>query len=201
MWVTVFVASIVPGPSMLLALTHGIKFGARGTVAAALGNVAASLVQAVVTIAGLGAVLTASETLFMLIKWCGAAYLIWTGIGILRSTGFGSMKAEVGSSAAAPTWTHRFMQSFWVAAGNPKAVLFFTALFPQFINIQGEHLPQYAAILATLALIAFGCFMIYAQCGEHIASWLRRQSVARWVRRVIGGTFLGLGAGMALSDR
>ncbi len=71
--VTVFVASIVPGPSMLLALTHGMKYGAKRTIVSALGNVSVTLLQAAISIAGLGAILLASEGLFNIIKWAGAA--------------------------------------------------------------------------------------------------------------------------------
>ena len=72
---TVFVASIIPGPSMLLALTHGMKYGVRKTMASAMGNVTVTLIQATVSIAGLGTILIASETAFQIIKWSGAAYL------------------------------------------------------------------------------------------------------------------------------
>ncbi len=82
---TVFIASIIPGPSMLIALTHGMQYGAKKTIASALGNVTVTLLQALISIAGLGTILIASETIFHLIKWAGAAYLIYIGITIICS--------------------------------------------------------------------------------------------------------------------
>ena len=79
---TVFVASIIPGPSMILALTHGVKYGPGKTMATALGNTCASMIQATISIAGLGAVLTASQPMFLTLKYAGAAYLIYLGLNI-----------------------------------------------------------------------------------------------------------------------
>ncbi len=86
---TVFVASIIPGPSMLLALTHGMHYGAKRTIASAMGNVTVTIIQAAVSLAGLGTILIASETTFQLIKWAGAAYLIYMGISTFIGAGIG----------------------------------------------------------------------------------------------------------------
>ena len=197
---TVFVASIVPGPSMLLALTHGMKYGCRRTVATAMGNVTASVIQAGVSMAGLGAVLMASGTVFVLIKWCGAAYLIYTGITILRAPALNlEARSPIGAGEVNSAWHKRFMQAFWVAAGNPKAIVFFTALFPQFINTRGAHFEQLAVMVVTLAGIAFACFMIYAAGGDRITLFLHRTCIAKWIQRLIGGTFIGIGVGIASS--
>ena len=136
--VTVFLASISPGPSMLLALTHGMKYGARRTMATAAGNVVASLLQATVSIAGLGAILTMSEGVFSVIRWLGAGYLIYLGIVTWRSSPL--MQAGEENGAPGPELTRRsmFLQSFFVAVGNPKAIIFFTALFPQIVG-SGVH--------------------------------------------------------------
>ena len=82
---TVFVASIRPRPSMLLALTHDIQYGAKKAIASAMGNVVVTLIQAGVSIAGLGAILFASETVFTATKWAGAAYLIYIGVSLFRA--------------------------------------------------------------------------------------------------------------------
>ncbi len=95
---TVFVTSIIPGPSMLLALTHGIQFGAKRTIASAMGNVTVTVIQASVSVAGLGTILIASETTFQLVKWAGAAYLIYMGISMLCSS-----KMSLSSSEATHT--------------------------------------------------------------------------------------------------
>jgi threonine/homoserine/homoserine lactone efflux protein len=199
--VTVFVASIVPGPSMLLALTHGMKYGARRTVASALGNLSVTLLQAAVSIAGLGAVLLASEGLFNIIKWAGAAYLIYIGIGIWRSAGTNFHQAPDGVSSQAPPLSRMFLQAAFVTAGNPKAIVFFTAVFPQFIDPAAAYGPQFGMLMLAGGFIAFGCFMLYATGGQKIVAMFSRAEVGKYVNRVIGGTFIGAGIGLLLSKK
>ena len=199
--VTIFLASIVPGPSMLLALTHGIKYGARRTIVAAMGNVSASLMQASISMAGLGAVLMASETLFMVIKWLGAVYLVIIGINTLRSTGVSLSGKDDKSGNRPVSQAKMFSQAFVVAAGNPKAIVFFTALFPQFINPEVSHGSQFFILMITLGGIAFGCFMAYALGGEKVVSVFIKDKARKWMNRIIGTTFIGAGVGIAVSNR
>ncbi len=196
---TVFLASIIPGPSMILALTHGIKYGARRAVATALGNSVASFLQAVVSIAGLGALLAASETAFMLVKYAGAAYLVWLGIGVLLSGGFNFEDSGVQENKRTST-RRLFMQGFCVAAGNPKAIVFFSALFPQFISTGQATVQHFALMLGLLTLIAFTCMMIYACGGEKIKEFLRGTAVSRHVNKFLGTAFISLGLSLACSD-
>lgn len=199
---TVFVASIIPGPSMLLALTHGMKHGAGRTMASALGNVAVTMVQALVSIVGLGTVLLASETVFMAVKWAGAAYLVYMGISILLSPGpgFSAEDAGPGKTAGVPL-SRLFLQSAMVTAGNPKAIVFFTAVFPQFIHPESGYLAQCGLLLFLMALIAFACFMLYALCGQKIVAVFSRAALGRWIKRAIGTGFLCAGIGLAASRR
>ena len=199
--VTVFIASIVPGPSMLLALTHGMKYGAKRTIVSALGNVSVTLLQAAVSIAGLGAILLASESLFNMIKWAGAAYLIYMGISIwlapnMRITG----KTSSHLSSEAPL-LKMYLQAALVTAGNPKAIVFFTAVFPQFINPDAAYIPQFAMLMGTGGIIAFGCFMIYAMGGQKIVTLFSKAAVGKYINKVVGGTFIGAGIGLAASNK
>ena len=198
---TVFIASIVPGPSMLLALTHGMKYGAGPAAASAMGNVTASLIQAGVSMAGLGAILTASATLFLAVKWAGAAYLIYLGLSIFCSPRVAVAPERRFNKEARSASVHRmFAQAFLVAAGNPKAIIFFTALFPQFIVPGGGTWQQVLLLLATLAVIAFVCFMIYAVGGEKMIALFSKGWFGRHVNRIVGTTFIGAGLGL-LSSR
>jgi threonine/homoserine/homoserine lactone efflux protein len=197
--VTVFIASIVPGPSMLLALTHGMKYGVRRTMVSASGNLLVTLVQAAVSIAGLGTILIASEGLFNIIKWAGAVYLVYMGLIIWRSPG--STIDSHGAPSSAPSPVKMFLEGVLVTAGNPKAIVFFTAVFPQFINPDVAYLPQFSTLLLTGGLIAFSCFMIYAACGQKIVALFSRAAVGKYVNRVIGGTFIGAGIGLAVSRK
>lgn len=199
--ITIFVASIVPGPSMLLALTHGMKYGAKRTIASALGNVSVTLLQAAVSIAGLGAVLLASESLFNIIKWAGAAYLIFMGISIWFSSDIKvSEQTESDSSSKVPL-RKMYLQAAFVTAGNPKAIVFFTAIFPQFIDPNAAYIPQFGLLMGTGGVIAFGCFMIYAIGGQKIVALFAKATIGKYINKVIGGTFIGAGIGLALSNR
>ncbi|MCG8686577.1 MAG: LysE family translocator [Desulfobacterales bacterium] len=200
--ITVFVASIIPGPSMLLALTHGMRYGAVHTMASALGNVAVTLVQALVSIVGLGTILLASESVFLVIKWAGAVYLVYMGWSVLTSSALYVGKTT-GQEASCniPSFKKRFFQAAAVTAGNPKAIVFFTAVFPQFITPGSGYLIQGSMLLMILALIAFACFMLYALGGEKIVAVFSGVRTGQWIKRVIGTSFIGAGIGLAFSRR
>ena len=198
---TVFVASIIPGPSMLLALTHGMQYGAKRTMASAMGNVTVTLIQASVSIAGLGTILIASETTFQLIKWAGAAYLIYMGISMLCSSKMSLSPNESNHTNQWNSLRRMYLQSAFVTAGNPKAIVFFTAVFPQFIDPNAAYLSQFCILLSICAFIAFNCFMIYAIGGQKIVSLFSKATVGKYIKRVIGGTFIGAGIGLAVSNK
>lgn len=199
--VTVFVASIIPGPSMLLALTHGMQYGPGRTMASALGNVSVTIVQASVSMAGLGAVLIASETVFRTIQWAGAAYLIFIGISLFRSSSTDVSPFESGLGNTPPSLGKMYVQAALVTAGNPKAIVFFTAIFPQFIDHNTAFLPQFCLLVLICALIAFCCFMIYALSGNRIVSLFQKETIRNHVNKVMGGTFIGAGIGLAVSRK
>lgn len=198
---TVFIASIIPGPSMLLALTHGMQYGAKRTIASAMGNVTVTLIQASVSIVGLGAILIASETIFQCIKWAGAAYLIYMGVGILRSSTMLLSPNEANDSTKGNSLRRMYLQAAFVAAGNPKAIVFFTAVFPQFIDPDAAFLVQSSILMSICAFIAFSCFMIYAMGGQKIVSLFSQARIGKPIKRIIGGTFIGAGIGLAVSNK
>ena len=198
---TVFVASIIPGPSMLLALTHGMHYGAKRTIASAMGNVTVTLIQAFVSLAGLGTILIASETIFQLIKWAGAAYLIYMGISMLCSSKMSLSPSEFNHTNQRNSLRRMYLQSAFVTAGNPKAIVFFTAVFPQFIDPNATYLSQFSILISICAFIAFSCFMIYAIGGQKIVSLFSEAIVGKYIKRVIGSTFIGAGIGLAASNK
>jgi threonine/homoserine/homoserine lactone efflux protein len=186
---------------MLLALTHGMKYGAKRTVASALGNVSITLIQATISIAGLGAILLASESLFNIIKWAGAAYLIYMGISIWRSRNFSFSEESISHTPTRAPLRKMFFQAAIVTAGNPKAIVFFTAVFPQFIDPDAAYVPQFAMLMGTGGSIAFGCFMIYAIGGQKIVKLFSKATVGKYITKIIGGTFIGAGIGLATGNR
>jgi homoserine/homoserine lactone efflux protein len=197
---TVFIASILPGPSMLLALTHGMQFGAKRTMASAMGNLTITIIQASISIAGLGTILIASESAFQIIKFAGAAYLVYLGLGILFSSKRSVIPDNQQPQGEVPL-RKMFLQAAFVTAGNPKAIIFFTAIYPQFINPEIAYLPQLCLLLSIGSLIAFSCFMLYAISGQKIVFLFSNAKLGKLINRIIGGTFIGAGLGLAAGNK
>jgi len=193
---TVFIASIIPGPSMMLALAHGIQFGTRRTIASALGNLSVTIIQALISIAGLGTILITSEIAFNVFKYAGAAYLIYIGVRIFLSQGI-SIRSNDNKFLNYTSSGRLYSQAALVTAGNPKAIVFFTAVFPQFIDPSAPYLPQSCMLLSTGSVIAFSCFMLYAVSGQKIVFFFSKASVGKYINKVIGGSFIGVGIGLA----
>jgi len=197
--VTTFASVVMPGPSMLLALYHGGRYGKTRTLATALGTVSASLILGTVSAVGLGVILIASLFAFQLIKWLGAAYLIYLGLNLWRNASRPVEPFETEESRQRVSLLKMFRQAFWVSLGNPKPVIFFTAFFPQFINPGQAQAPQYLVLLSTLALVVFGCVMLYAFGGEKLRPWLQNIQFKKWLDRLAGGLFIGFGLKLAFS--
>lgn len=198
---TIFVASIVPGPSMLLALSHGVRYGAGRAVFSGLGNVAASLLQASLSIAGLGVLIVACAPFFFVIKYAGAAYLVWLGVSLWRSSGQRLQVDSGNPGNAARSRCRLFADAFMVALGNPKAIVFFSALFPQFIDAGELSFSHCSLLLLGLASQAFLAWMLYAFGGQRLGGLLQKLNAGRILNKVLGTGFLGMGVGLAFSDR
>ncbi len=191
---TLILVSLAPGPSVLLALQQGRRAGSRLALFGALGNTAAGQIQALISILGLGAVLAVSREWFTAIKLLGAIYLCYLGLKLLLRSGADAQEPQ---GATGPrNATGLFVQAFLVTLSNPKSILFFVALFPQFI-VAGGNGSQYLILLLTMAAIAFASFWLYA-CG---GGWLGRALQSpRWVRAfdaAVGSVFVGLGISLA----
>jgi len=94
-----------------------------------------------------------------------------------------------------------FSQAAIVTAGNPKAIIFFTAIFPQFINPHAAYLAQSCLLLSVGAIIAFSCFMLYAISGQKIVFLFSKASVGKYINKIIGGSFISAGLGLAISNK
>ncbi|MGH8832916.1 MAG: LysE family translocator, partial [Polaromonas sp.] len=135
-----------PGPTMLMCMTTALNHGPRKALTSASGSVSAVLCVMLLSALGLGALLAASETAFTVAKFMGAAYLVWLGIKTFRSDA-----AVLQADAGGPEASRRsfFLRGFLVGASNPKAVLFFAAFFPQFLNPAAPFVPQFAILALT----------------------------------------------------
>jgi threonine/homoserine/homoserine lactone efflux protein len=200
---TVFVVNATPGVDFAFTVTRTLQGGIRAGVAAALGIVGGCVLHALAAAFGLAALLAASATAFSVLKWAGAAYLLWLAIGMLRTAARPQHEEAAQSVAAAPAGHWRtFRDGLLTNALNPKIALFFLALLPQFIEA--------AAPNKTLAFLFLGAWFVVQGLAFLIALVVLIAPLRRWRphdtwRRVLqggaGGLFALLAARLALSER
>lgn len=195
----VFVLTVTPGPSVLMCVTQGVNHGARRALFAALGSVTAVVGIMACSAVGLGAVLAASERAFSVVKWLGVAYLLYIGITTLRSTASSFELPTDGG--AAPGRLGLYVKGLLVGASNPKALLFFTAFFPQFLNPAAPQLPQFMVLGITFVCFELFWLMFYASFAARVAPWLRVKGRARVFNRASGAMFVGAAALLASVKR
>lgn len=192
----VFILTVTPGPSVLMTVSTSVNRGFRQAVLASLGSTSAIVCIMGLSAVGLGAILAASELLFSVLKWAGAAYLAYLGItSLLARDSALSLADEQG--AAQPS---SFVRGLLVGASNPKALVFFTALFPQFIDPGRPQLPQFLVLCATFVAFELSWLITYAALGSRAKHWLQRPGRAVLFNRATGGVFL-LAAGVLASAR
>ena len=192
-------AIVTPGPTVLLALANGSRYGVRRSVPGMLGAVASDVVLVGAVALGLGALLAASEFWFSVVKWVGAAYLAWLGVRLLQSKG-GLDVSEADASVGEASARAVFAKSFLVAVTNPKGYLFCSALLPQFIDAAAPQWPQYLVIGLVFAGIDFAVMLGYAAIGAHAVRLLRRRAVLL-LDRACGAALLVLAGSLVLYRR
>ena len=188
--------AITPGPGAVLSMSTGLRYGYRSALLAILGLQAALLLQLLVVALGLGALLAASETGFGILKFVGAAYLVWLGVQ--------KWLAPVGVVDLASENTPRrglFVQGLLVNLTNPKAVVFIGALVPQFIDPAQPVAVQYVVIAATLCATDILVMSCYAAAALQLGRWLADVRHLRWQNRIFGAVFITAGSMLAVSSR
>jgi threonine/homoserine/homoserine lactone efflux protein len=195
-----FVGIATPGPTVLLALTNGSRYGARRAIAGMLGAVLSDFVLIGAVAIGLGALLAASEFWFSVLKYLGAAYLAFLGVMMLRSQGTIETAMKVESAGGAASAFAIGLKSFMVAVTNPKGYLFFSAFLPQFIDPALPQPAQYVVLAVIFASIDFVIMFGYAAFGAQ-AVRLLKNSGAMWLDRISGGALIALAGSLAFYRR
>ncbi|MFC3284481.1 LysE family translocator [Litchfieldella rifensis] len=204
-WITyvgVITALIIfPGPVALLCTTHGLRFGRQRAFATVLGGGVASLVLMALSALGLGAVLATSETAFFVLKLIGGAYLIYLGLKALLTVPRSPIdEVTVPGPAKRHSIPGLFRQGFLVGIGNPKDLLFFAALFPNFITIGEPQMLQFAILALTWLVIDTTLMTLYATLGSGLGRWFDSPNRMRAFHRATGGLFLGAGGTLIASN-
>lgn len=190
-----------PGPAVLLTVSHAMRGGWGDSLKVALGVQAGNGVYFVLSALGLGALLHASETLFHAVKWAGAAYLVWLGLRTIVNARRNAQPASTESGSRVALTSRPFVQAVLTQLANPKSVLFFGALMPQFIDPNGPLLLQYVLFglicFVTEVPVLAGYGWIAAQGRRYATS----ERVAVWRERISGGLLMGVGASLAAVRR
>lgn len=196
----VLVATATPGPAVLFIVTTSTLHGWKKSVFAALGNITGLFCLGILAIAGLGTVLKTSQNLFNNVKYAGAVYLIYFGLRLILQKKSGGAPANDQAPVKNVAGRKIFLQAFGVAMSNPKAIVFLTALFPQFINVTQPLAPQFTLLITTLMTLSFVFLMLYAGLAHRARGWLTKPNRIRVVNRASGGLFIGFGALLATSS-
>ncbi|GAA4426496.1 LysE family translocator [Acidovorax lacteus] len=199
--------NLTPGPDVFYIVTHALRSGARAGLVAGLGIAAGCCVHIVAAALGVGALLASSATAFTVLKWLGAAYLVWMGVRMLRAQPGDGLAAVARSAQAerapATPLVQVFLGGFWTNVLNPKVALFFLAFVPQFIAPDTEH--KTLAFLLLGLLFNVNALPISAAWALG-AAWMARRVGAlqrrmHWLDRVAGAMFIGFGLKLAFTDQ
>jgi threonine/homoserine/homoserine lactone efflux protein len=189
--VIVFLA--IPGPGNLALLTSTAQGGLRGGLLATMGVIAGDQVLIWAAVAGMAALLLAMPMLFGLLQWAGALYLIWLGVRLIRSN-------ETGAAVISISAGHYFRQSMLITVLNPKAIVFYLAFFPLFIDPQQHRgLITFAVMALIAALLTFLYGLILCSVALRVtAHWGDRPRLGLWLNRLAGLVMIGFGLRMIL---
>lgn len=200
---TVYVLILIPGPSVLFVVSRGVALGRRAALATVLGNASGFALQLVLVSIGVGSLVARSDAVFTALKLCGAAYLVFLGVRHIRDRkALAAMFAP--AMRADPKPLRRIVrEGFFVGATNPKGVIIFTAVLPQFVDRSQGHVTLQLALLGSICI----AIALLSDGSWALASGTARQWLGRSPRRLeqmtgVGGAMLiALGFGLALTTR
>ena len=201
--------NLTPGPDVLYIVSNALRSGTRAGIVAGLGITAGCFVHIFAAAVGVGALLAASATAFTVLKWVGAAYLLWMGVRMLfsKASGDSGSSAAIAAAQSAPaakaTLRSIFMGGFWTNVLNPKVAIFFLAFVPQFIAPGTDN----KALAFVLLGVLFNLNAIPVNVGwALVAGWMARRATViqrgmHWLDRVAGAMFIGFGFKLAFTDQ
>jgi homoserine/homoserine lactone efflux protein len=184
---------VTPGPGVMLTLTNAIKSSWGEALAGICGIASGTFLVATASIIGVGALLLASSTAFMVMKYAGACYLIYLGVKLWRAPAKPFVELETTRASLGM----RFAEGFVLQVSNPNAILFFLALFPQFLDGHAGELEWPAMLVSGYAVLVIGIHSLYATAARQTRSWFNSATGGRFVNRISGGAFILSGLALA----
>ena len=186
--------SLTPGPNSLLALTHGALHGHRRTLWTVAGGALGFVLLIALSMLGIGALLQASASALLVLKWVGGAYLVWLGVQLRRAP---PLQLQAMAGAPHPARSQLFRQGLLAAVSNPKALLFYGALLPQFLDPARSLWLQFAVMAGTFVLIECAVECLLARLAHRIRPALQR--FGKRFNRICGGAFAAMGVALPLA--
>ncbi|GAB2858868.1 LysE family translocator [Pseudoduganella ginsengisoli] len=188
-------ATFSPGPGVLLAISTTLALGARRTLYSSAGNAAGVFIVSCVAVSGAGLLFSHSPAAFSLLKTGGAAYLAWLGIQQWRQAATPAIQTADGDGSRRAV----FMRGLAVACSNPKSILFFTAVFPQFLPMQQMTGPRFLLLSLTFVVCMFVSHATYVLLAAKAGTRLLHGGAMRVLRRCMGALFVLMAAGLLLT--
>ena len=187
---------LIPGPTIILVISYSLLRGRQAVIALVLGVGLGDLTAMSLSFLGVGVLLQTVAIAFYLIKWLGAAYLIWLGIKMWLSTsGFTDLDKKTRSNA----WREIFSSAYITTALNPKSIVFFLAFIPQFIEPELPFTTQVVILGATFFVLAIISVLGYAALAIYAGQQLHLPLIQRWTHRIGGGLLIGAGGMTAVT--
>jgi homoserine/homoserine lactone efflux protein len=195
---TEFVAYLVPGPAVVVVLSTALGRGNRAAISTGFGVLLAEVMFFLASATGIGLLLIRLHSVFQIIRWAGAGYLIWLGIETFRASGEPFPGPREGGRPADVRRT--VGRGFVTNAANPKALLFYVAILPQFIDTSMPMATQLLLLGVTSLCVGAAVFGLYIAAADLLGSRLRSPGFARHTGRATGVLLVGAGAGVAMME-
>ncbi len=195
---TVLVIGITPGPSVLLASANSMNHGAKKTIGTILGDLSANSIQIVLSSLGLASIVISSGEIFGLIKWAGVGYLLYMGVTkIITAPKIEKFK----KNNTKKSFFKLYSEGFLMSASNPKAIVFFAALFPLFIDQNLAFVPQVLILGVTYLVIDGFCLLAYVNFASKLKKYLEDREKIYLQNRIIGALLLFSGLMLSMVNR
>lgn len=186
-----------PGPGVVMTLTNSLRYGMKGTIGGIVGIAVGALVVAAISATSLGILLATSTVAFTVMKFVGAAYLVYLGIKLWKAPAF-HFKENTPHEAS---FLRRFIEGISLQLTNPKAVFFFLSVFPQFIDASTSYPMQFSVLVLTYSFLVIVIHCLYAFFAQRAKVWLASERGGRAINKAGAVTFVFFGAALATAKR
>jgi len=186
-----------PGPAVYYVVSHGISSGYKASAVANIGIVTGSALYFSLSATGIGTLLSSSYLFFSIVKWIGAAYLIWLGINLITTKNVHNSIPEVTSNS----FIKIFKGGLLIELSNPKSLIFFVAILPQFIDVNKPFALQLLILVITSIVIEWLSLMLYGRVGDSINQRVNSSTMMQTINKSSGAMLISIGISLAFIEQ